>query len=227
MAKSFSNRYIFIYSAALVVVAALILTVVSVSLKPLQTKNQQAETKQMILKTIGVEATRENADKLFDQYISVGAYPSVRPDEATEEGVHGSTPLQFYRYDGGIIIPMRGTGLWGPIWGYLALDGDGTVVGAVFDHKGETPGLGGEIATDKFAARFIGKRMDTQAIHLAKNADHSNPYEVDAISGGTMTSNGVTAMLEKAYNDYSKLTSCSSSTSLTSSTTDSREEATE
>ena len=205
MAKSFSNRYIFIYSAVLVVVAALILTVVAVSLKPLQTKNQQAETKQMILKTIGVEATRDNADKLFDQYISVGAYPSVRPDEATEEGVHGSTPLQFYRYDGGIIIPMRGTGLWGPIWGYLALDSTSTVVGAVFDHKGETPGLGGEIATDKFAARFIGKKMDTQAIHLAKNADHSNPYEVDAISGGTMTSNGVTAMLAKAYDDYSNL----------------------
>ena len=203
--KNFSNKYIFIYSAVLVVVAALILTVVSVCLKPLQTKNQQAETKQMILKTIGVEATRENADKLFDQYISVGAYPSVRPDEATEEGVHGSTPLQFYRYDGGIIIPMRGTGLWGPIWGYLALDSTSTVVGAVFDHKGETPGLGGEIASDKFAQRFIGKRMDTQAIHLAKNADHSNPYEVDAISGGTMTSNGVTAMLAKAYDDYSKL----------------------
>ena len=218
MAKSFSNRYIFIYSAVLVVVAALILTVVAVSLKPLQTKNQQAETKQMILKTIGVEATRENADKLFDQYISVGAYPSVRPDEATEEGVHGSTPLQFYRYAGGIVIPLKGTGLWGPIWGYLALDSTSTVVGAVFDHKGETPGLGGEIATDKFAARFIGKRMDTQAIHLAKNADHGNPYEVDAISGGTMTSNGVTAMLAKAYEDYCKLSSSPSTTSDTSNT---------
>ena len=104
------------------------------------------------------------------------------------------------------------------------MDNTSTVVGAVFDHKGETPGLGGEIATDKFAARFIGKKMDTQAIHLAKNADRSNPYQVDAISGGTMTSNGVTAMLEKAYNDYSRLTS---TTSLTSSTSDSREEATE
>lgn len=222
MKKTFSNRYIFIYSAVLVVVAALILTVVSVSLKPLQTRNQQAETKQMILKTIGVEATRDNADKLFDQYISVGAYPSVRPDEATEEGVHGSTPLQFYRYDGGIIIPMRGTGLWGPIWGYLALDSTSTVVGAVFDHKGETPGLGGEIATDKFAARFIGKKMDTQAIHLAKNADHNNPYEVDAISGGTMTSNGVTAMLQKAYENYKGLTGSSRATRASSST---REEA--
>ena len=192
MKKTFSNTYIFIYSAVLVVVAALILTVVSVSLKPLQTRNQQAETKQMILKTIGVEATRENADKLYTQYI-------------TEVDGGQGTPCPYYRYKGGIVIPLHGTGLWGPIWGYLALDSESTVVGAVFDHKGETPGLGGEIATDKFAQRFIGKRMDTQAIHLAKNADHSNPYEVDAISGGTMTSNGVTAMLQKAYEDYCKM----------------------
>lgn len=190
--KTFSNTYIFIYSAVLVVVAALILTVVSVSLKPLQTKNQQAETKQMILKTIGVEATRDNAAELYKQYI-------------TEADGGQGTPCPYYEYDGGIVLPLKGTGLWGPIWGYLALDSTSTVVGAVFDHKGETPGLGGEIATDKFAARFIGKKMDTQAIHLAKNADHSNPYEVDAISGGTMTSNGVTAMLAKAYNDYKNL----------------------
>ena len=202
MAKSFSNRYIFIYSAVLVVVAALILTVVSVSLKPLQTRNQQAETKQMILKTIGVEATRDNADKLYAKHIT------------EQDG--------YYTFAGGIVIPLKGTGLWGPIWGYLALDSESTVVGAVFDHKGETPGLGGEIATDKFAARFIGKRMDTQAIHLAKNADHTNPYEVDAISGGTMTSNGMTAMLEKAYEDYKGLTRSSRATRASSST---REEA--
>lgn len=184
--KTFSNTYIFIYSAALVVVAALILTVVSVSLKPAQEKNQRAETKQMILKTIGIEATRDNADELYAQHVK-------------ETDGH-------YTFDGGIILPLKGTGLWGPIWGYLALDNTSTVVGAVFDHKGETPGLGGEIASDKFAQRFIGKKMDTEPIHLKKNADNGNPYEVDAISGGTMTSNGVTAMLAKAYEDYSKLT---------------------
>ncbi len=185
MAKNFSNRYIFIYSAVLVVVAALILTVVSVSLKPLQLRNQEAEQKQMILKTIGVEATRDNAADLYAKHIT----------EA--DG--------YYSFDGGVVIPLNGTGLWGPIWGYLALDESSTVVGAVFDHKGETPGLGGEIASDKFAQRFIGKKMDSQAIHLAKNADKGNPYEVDAISGGTMTSNGVTAMLAKAYEDYQRL----------------------
>ena len=216
--KNFSNTYIFIYSAVLVVVAALILTVVSVSLKPMQTRNQQAETKQMILKTIGVEATRDNADELFAKHI-------------TEADGLGDTlaPLRspsYYTFDGGIILPLKGTGLWGPIWGYLALDESSTVVGAVFDHKGETPGLGGEIATDKFAQRFIGKKMDTQAIHLAKNADHSNPYEVDAISGGTMTSNGVTAMLAKAYEDYQGLTRQTRQTSPTCPTEE-RKEATE
>ncbi len=184
--KTFSNRYVFLYSAALVAVAALILTVVSTSLKPRQERNQQAETKQMILKTIGVEATRDNADKLYEQHIT--------------EVDDGDCP--YYLYDGGVVIPLKGTGLWGPIWGYMALDSSSTVVGAVFDHKGETPGLGGEISTDKFAQRFIGKKMDLQPIHLSKTADHTNPYEVDAISGGTMTSNGVTEMLAKAFEQY-------------------------
>ena len=83
-----------------------------------------------------------------------------------------------------------------------------TVVGAVFDHKGETPGLGGEIASDKFAKSFIGKSMDVRPIELKKNAKKESPfnkYEVDAISGGTMTSNGVTAMLKKAFEDYSDI----------------------
>lgn len=185
MKKTFSNTYIFIYSAALVVVAALILTIVSVSLKPLQQKNQAAETKQMILKTIGVEATRDNADALYAQHIT------------EQDG--------YYAYSGGIVLPLRGTGLWGPIWGYLALDGSSTVVGAIFDHKGETPGLGGEISSEKFAQQFIGKKMDSQPIALRKNADRNNAYEVDAISGGTMTSNGVTDMLAKAFDDYSNL----------------------
>ncbi len=207
MARTFSNRYIFIYSAVLVVVAALVLTVVSVSLKPRQDKNREAETKQMILKTIGVEATRDNAAELYAQHIT----------EA--DG--------YYTFSDGIILPLKGTGLWGPIWGYLALDNTSTVVGAVFDHKGETPGLGGEIATDKFAQRFIGKKMDKEAIHLKKNADKQNPYEVDAISGGTMTSNGVTAMLAKAYEDYKGLSSNSRISSSSRETSSTGKEATE
>ena len=202
--KNFSNSYIFIYSAALVVVAALILTVVAVSLKPAQEKNQRAETKQMILKTIGIEATRDNADELYAKYITEKTNEKGLPYYSFEARGEG-----LYRH-GGYVIPLNGTGLWGPIWGYLAIDFDAssTVIGAVFDHKGETPGLGGEIATDKFANRFIGKSMDVHPIVLKKNASKEFPdskYEVDAISGGTMTSNGVSAMLEKAFKDYSDL----------------------
>lgn len=190
MSKTFSNRYMLLYAAVLVAVAALLLTVVSVSLKPRQELNKEAERKQMILKTIGVNASRDNAAELYKQYIT---------ESGTLDG------FTYYTFQKGVLLPVHGTGLWGPIWGYLALDSSATVVGAVFDHQGETPGLGGEIATDKFAARFIGKRMDSQPIRLKKNADRDNPYQVDVISGATMTSNGVTEMLEKAYENYKYL----------------------
>ena len=188
--KSFSNKYIFIYSTVLVAVVAVILSVVSTSLKPLQECNQRVETKQMLLRTIGVESTTENAEELYATYITETQTADGKP---------------YFRFDGGIVLPLKGTGLWGPIWGYMALDADGNVLGTVFDHKGETPGLGGEISTDKFASRFVGKKMDTQPIRLKKNANKQDDYEVDAISGGTMTSNGVTAMLAAAFNDYSSL----------------------
>ena len=188
--KSFSNKYIFIYSTVLVAVVAVILSVVSTSLKPLQERNQRVETKQMLLRTIGVESTTENAEELYATYITETQTADGKP---------------YFRFDGGIVLPLKGTGLWGPIWGYMALDADGNVLGTVFDHKGETPGLGGEISTDKFASRFVGKKMDTQPIRLKKNANKQDDYEVDAISGGTMTSNGVTAMLAAAFNDYSSL----------------------
>ncbi|MBO4599299.1 MAG: FMN-binding protein [Bacteroidales bacterium] len=184
--RKFSNRYIFIYSALLVSVVAVVLTIVSISLKPLQQRNYRVEQKQMILKAIGIDAQASNAEELYVQHIQ-------------ECEVNG---LTYYRFEGGIVIPMHGTGLWGPIWGYLALDSTSTVVGAVFDHKGETPGLGGEIASDKFASRFVGKSMREYPIRLKKNADRNSLYEVDAISGGTMTSNGVTAMLESTHKQY-------------------------
>ena len=191
--KQFTNRYMLLYSLAIVAVSAVVLTVTAVTLKPREERNRQIEQQQMVLKAIGVTAAKGEATALYAKHIS-----EVKEDGAT-----------YYRYDcdgrQGIILPLHGTGLWGPIWGYLALDGSDNVVGAVFDHKGETPGLGGEIATDKFAQRFVGKRMDEHPISLTKNADKGNPYQVDAISGGTMTSNGVTQMLEKGYFEYKKI----------------------
>ena len=106
------------------------------------------------------------------------------------------------------IIPVRGVGLWGPLWGYLSFNDDfNTIFGAVFDHKGETPGLGAEISLKFFADQFIGKKIfsgETLAsVKVMKGgAPKGHPHAVDAISGGTITCDGVTAMLEDCLEQY-------------------------
>ena len=91
------------------------------------------------------------------------------------------------------VIPCYGAGLWGPIWGYLAIDSDGsTIDGAIFDHKGETPGLGSKIADKPFYGKFHGKtfNLDGEKVFtVAKpNAITEPEHSVDAISGATITS---------------------------------------
>jgi Na+-transporting NADH:ubiquinone oxidoreductase subunit C len=106
------------------------------------------------------------------------------------------------------ILPLRGKGLWGPIWGYIALESDlNTVYGAVFDHKGETPGLGAEINQGWFQENFQGKKIfkDGQfvSIEVVKGgADAADLYEVDGISGGTITSKGLEDMLYDCLKSY-------------------------
>lgn len=103
------------------------------------------------------------------------------------------------------IIPLAGTGLWGPIWGYVCLGSNfDTVLGAVFAHKGETPGLGAEIATPMFQEQFVGKTIfgeDGQFTSVtviksgAKFGTAKDPHEVDGIAGGTITSKATSDML--------------------------------
>ncbi len=106
------------------------------------------------------------------------------------------------------VFPLRGKGLWGPIWGFIALESDmNTVYGAVFDHKSETPGLGAEINQDWFQEDFQGKKIfkdgEFHSIDVVKGgADDSDLYGVDAISGGTITSKGVEAMLYDCLISY-------------------------
>lgn len=112
-------------------------------------------------------------------------------------------PVYECHRDGEIyyVLPLRGKGLWGPIWGYIALENDmNTVYGAVFDHKTETPGLGAEIKENWFQKPFQGKKLyenkEFISITVVKGgADVTNAHEVDAISGGTITSKGVQSML--------------------------------
>ncbi|MCF8302875.1 MAG: NADH:ubiquinone reductase (Na(+)-transporting) subunit C [Bacteroidales bacterium] len=109
------------------------------------------------------------------------------------------------------VIPIRGKGLWGPVWGNIALQSDlKTIKGATFDHKGETPGLGAEINTDWFEDQFKGKKIFEDgkftSIRVVKGGIENSPVDaihgVDGISGGTITSNGVDQMLETGLKNY-------------------------
>jgi Na+-transporting NADH:ubiquinone oxidoreductase subunit C len=104
---------------------------------------------------------------------------------------------------------MVGKGLWGPIWGFVALEGDyNTVYGAVFSHKSETPGLGAEISEAFFQEPFEGKTIyNTEgklvSIDVKKGgAGDSNPHAVDGITGGTITSVGVQEMMKRTFGIY-------------------------
>lgn len=120
--------------------------------------------------------------------------------------------LEGNQGDSLFIIPVRGKGLWGPIWGNIALKKDmNTVVGASFDHDGETPGLGAEINTDEFSDQFKGKKLfneqnEFESIDVVKggveNSSVPPKHGVDGISGGTITSNGVSDMIEDVIKNY-------------------------
>jgi len=107
------------------------------------------------------------------------------------------------------IVPVRGKGLWGPIWGYVAFKDDfNTIYGAVFDHKGETPGLGAEIDTRLFQEPFDGKQIFDAigkfvSIGVLKGgALPDDIHNVDGISGGTITSKGLEYMLKDCLINY-------------------------
>ncbi len=119
-------------------------------------------------------------------------------------------PLFIYEYDGEkfYILSVRGKGLWDEIWGYIALKGDAnTIAGASFDHKGETPGLGAEIKDNPtFSNNFkdvqIFRDNEFVSVWVRKGGARDKNYEVDAISGATVTCDGVTKMLREGIALY-------------------------
>jgi Na+-transporting NADH:ubiquinone oxidoreductase subunit C len=107
------------------------------------------------------------------------------------------------------VIPVRGAGLWGPIWGNVAVESDmNTVRGVTFDHAGETPGLGAEISTLPFQQQFQNKKLFDESnrfvsIKVEKTGTYTpNNHTVDAISGGTITSKALEAMIRNSIEPY-------------------------
>lgn len=223
-----SNRYTLLYAAAISIITAVILAMTSEGLKPAQEANVALDKQTNILRSVRVTSTdRKTIESTYAERVqelvlnSTGdmvegvAIKSVRlKDQVNKEPEERQLPLYVYLGDDGrkyYIIPTYGVGLWGPIWGYVALEGDfNTVYGANFDHKGETPGLGAEISETAFQQQFEGKKIMTESnefisVNVVKptdKVDYGDEHRVDGISGGTITSRGTDAMLKNCLEPY-------------------------
>jgi len=222
----FSNRYIFIYASVLVVLVAVVLTIAAVQLKPLQDNNKRVEKMQNILSSINIESTPQNAKQLYDNTIAktmvinnkgeiiqgLNAFEVDLYYELKKKPEVRNLPLYIAKLENGdtlYVTQVRGKGLWGPIWGFISFKTDmNSIYGTYFDHKGETPGLGAEIDTKEFQKQFINKKIFDEtgkftSVKVIKGGAKPNDnHGVDAISGGTITCNGVTDMIKDCLFDY-------------------------
>mgnify|MGYP001166855891 CR=1 FL=1 len=225
-----SNLYTFTFAILMVLIIGTILAFTSEVLQPRKKQNTADKKMIDILSAIKVDATRDNANEKYDEYI----YDEVIIDDQGNV-IKGSAfdidvlfqyrdktlmpkdkkyPMFKAKKDNNeyVIIPMVGSGLWGPVWGFVALEDDyNTIYGAVFDHKTETPGLGAEINTDFFEDPFKGQKIiDNSGVFVSievkkGGADEGSLHQVDGITGGTITSDGVSDMLYNTlsiYNHY-------------------------
>jgi len=216
------NSYTFTFAAVMVVVVAAILSLTATSLEPLQDANVEQEKMQSILRSIRIDVSREEAKAKYDEIIKdelvvrggelvdgVDAFTVEMSKEVAKPVDERNAPLYVADYEGTTyyIIPLRGKGLWGPIWGYMSLEQDAnTVYGTVFDHKAETPGLGAEIVTPMFTEQFVEKKiLDANKEFVSiqvKKGTATGDYQVDGISGGTITSVGVENMIQENVEAY-------------------------
>lgn len=225
-----SNTYTVIYIIVLVVIVGAALAFTSMSLRDRQVANANADKMKQILKSVDIKADGKDVSTLFDKHITemlvVDSEGNVVKrggaddmeifnidvaKEAKEEASKRQLPVYVCDKDGQTkyIIPVAGNGLWGPIWGYVALDADGsTVYGTYFSHSSETPGLGAEISKEAFQKEFVGKNffkddvfMPVAVVKAGQHPADGSDY-VDGISGGTITSKGVGAMLDNCVRPY-------------------------
>lgn len=222
-----SNIYTIIYSTILVIVVGVVLSVVYQALRPRQVENIQNDTKRQILAAARIVPEKgQTVSSLFEKYITtsyivntdgqkvdsnVKAFDVNVGLESKKPASERLLPVFECQTDHGMkyIIPVYGAGLWGPIWGYVAFDNNGdTIYGAYFAHQGETPGLGAEIEKPTFSDQFEGKNIfnaDGIFTSVAVSKLGKEPQGqawVHAVSGGTITSQGVQKMLFDSLDPY-------------------------
>jgi Na+-transporting NADH:ubiquinone oxidoreductase subunit C len=225
-----SNIYTFLFVGIMIVGIASILAYTSQTLKPMQDENVKNEKMQNILSTVGINVSREDAEESYSKYITQEL--ALKMDGTVNESLNPFSNLNlakelkkdykdqhFPLYIADIdseryyIIELRGVGLWDAIWGYISLKSDfNTINGVSFDHKGETAGLGAEITKDWFKDSFIDEKVFNKQGKLVgitvlkgnndPNNSDKDDHEVDAISGSTITGDGVTDMIKERLNNY-------------------------
>lgn len=212
-------------------VVALILSLLATGLKPIHDRNEAIYNKRAILSAIesnlDAKASTMSDDQvqtIFDSQIEqivvdmngnvIDGVIAEEIDMAREKKkpvADQRLPIYIYNSQAGkiYIVSVRGSGLWDEIWGSIALEDDfNTIAGAAFDHKGETPGLGAEIKDNpKFPAQFVGKKLYNEngefvSVEVKKGGIREPAHQVDAISGSTITGNGVTEMLDRGLQYY-------------------------
>ena len=225
-----SNFYTFLFATVMVLAVASVLAFTSQSLKDLQRENVRKEKMQNILSTVGINVSREESEELYRKYIIEEL--ALKIDGSVNESINPFSDIElakeikkdynkqhFPLYVAEIenekyyIIELRGVGLWDAIWGYMSLKNDlNTIKGVSFDHKGETAGLGAEITKDWFKDSFVDEKVFDLDGNLAgitvlkgnndPDNNDKNDHEVDAISGSTITGDGVTDMIKERLNNY-------------------------
>jgi Na+-transporting NADH:ubiquinone oxidoreductase subunit C len=221
-----SNTYTIVYASVMVVIVAFLLAFVSSSLKDKQNENVELDKKKQILSALNVDLADADVAQLYSDIVKQEPLLSAEGTVIAETGAFGidskqenakplaerNLPLFVCQVDSATkyVLPVYGAGLWGPIWGYIALNDDkSTIYGVYFSHTGETPGLGAEIAAAPFQNQFtaspkqIMRNGEFTSIGVVKagKVDENRDY-VNAISGGTITSQGVEAMLFDGLSQY-------------------------
>jgi Na+-transporting NADH:ubiquinone oxidoreductase subunit C len=227
-----SNAYTVVFAIVMVAVVGALLAFLAIKLKPIQQKNAEIKKKMDILGAMSIESDRTTAEDLYTKHVladqcividfkgnvmeGVDAFDADIKKEFRDKSL-SLTDRQYPLYVGQnegktfYIIPMVGTGLWGPIWGYVALNEDkSTISGVVFDHQGETPGLGAEIKMPIFTSDYPGEKITDEngsykqlVVVKDKSGDGIN-FKVDGITGGTITSKGVEEMVDRTLQVYVK-----------------------
>ena len=199
--KTNSNTYTTVYSIVLVVIVAFLLAFVFEVLKPMQDVNVALDTQKQILNSLNLR-NLDNAE-------ASAKYKEVVKAENEKDG------MKYYEceIDGQkkTVYTVKGMGLWGGISGFIAVDADSnTVYGVYFNHESETAGLGAEIKDNtKWQQLFQGKKIHKDgvegiALGVKKDAPADDENNVDAVTGATLTSDGVDKMLKDGLSKFIK-----------------------